>query len=105
MRLGETIENAIRKLVDYCHRKDVRCKNCPFVSKDNKCDLNMAILEDLVHFIDTEIIPTKKDVENFKKAYENVVALEISADIDTPSRYQTSDGKWHTGRIREGKQP
>lgn len=97
MRLGETIENAIRKLVDYCHRKDVRCENCPFVSKDNKCDLNMSILEDLVHFTDAEIIPTKEDVENFKKGYENVAALEISADIDTPSRYQTSDGEWHEG--------
>ena len=64
MRLGETIENAIRQLVDYCHRGDVRCENCPFVSKDNKCDLNMGILEDLVHFTDAEIIPQKEDVES-----------------------------------------
>lgn len=101
MRLGEVIENAIRKLVDYCHRKDVRCKNCPFVSKDNICDLNMSILEDLVHFTDAEIIPAKEDVENYKKAYENVVTLGISADIDTPSRYQTRDGEWHEGRIND----
>lgn len=66
MRLGEVIENAIRKLVDYCHRKDVWCEKCPFASKDNKCDLNLGILEDLVHFTDTEIIPTKEDVENLK---------------------------------------
>ena len=30
---------------------------------------------------------------------DDVIALEFSEDIDTPNRYQTSDGEWHTGRI------
>ena len=27
--------------------------------------------------------------------YEEVTAIEFSADIDKPSRIQTKDGKWH----------
>lgn len=34
-----------------------------------------------------------------KKKTEDVIALDFSEDIDTPSRYQTSDGKWHEGMI------
>ena len=31
--------------------------------------------------------------------YEEVEALEFSADIDTPGKWQDKDGEWHEGRI------
>lgn len=37
-----------------------------------------------------------------EKKKDDIVALDFSEDIDRPSRYQTSDGKWHTGMIRGG---
>ena len=33
------------------------------------------------------------------KSESEVMALDFSEDIDKPSRYQTSDGEWHEGRI------
>ena len=30
---------------------------------------------------------------------DDVIAIEFSADIDTPGKYQTSDGVWHKGMI------
>ena len=33
------------------------------------------------------------------KCADDVIALEISSDIDNPGRYQTSDGAWHYGMI------
>lgn len=29
-----------------------------------------------------------------------VIAINFSKDIDKPSKYQTKDGKWHEGRIK-----
>jgi len=60
MTVGETIETAIRKMVEYCHKNpDPNCSGCPFREngEKRKCGVNMGVLEDLVHFTDTEIIP------------------------------------------------
>ena len=35
----------------------------------------------------------------YPKSDNEVVALEFLEDIDKPSKYQTSDGTWHTGMI------
>lgn len=61
MTMGETIETAIRELVKYCHSKVGldECIVCPF-NDGGGCKMNMWILEGLVHFADTEIIPRKE---------------------------------------------
>lgn len=53
--LGEVVETAIRKIVEYCHKNtDPNCQGCPFKEEERKCSVSMSILEDLVHFADTE---------------------------------------------------
>ena len=34
-----------------------------------------------------------------KVAYDDVIAISFSADIDEPNKVQTKDGNWHNGVI------
>lgn len=58
------------------------CENC-IHRKENGCEV-----------WECEFSPKKeKAVEEIP--YEEVTAIEFSADIDKPSKVQTKDGEWH----------
>ena len=62
MTMGEIIENAIRKIVDFCHNPTTSCSKCPF-QENNGCSVSMAVLEDLIHFTDKEILPRGEKID------------------------------------------
>lgn len=37
--------------------------------------------------------------EVIKEPTDDCVAIEFSADINEPNRWQSKDGEWHTGKI------
>lgn len=45
----------------------------------------------LDHITDAELTPT-----------DECVALDFSADVDEPSKWQDTSGQWHIGRIPTG---
>ena len=72
---------------DYTARYVEEFANNEYVSED-EAETIYLIAEGVRH------IPTV-----YPKSDNEVVTLEFSEDVDSPSKYQTSDGTWHTGMI------
>lgn len=54
---------------------------------------------------ETELDKWVKKLEMMRQTTDfsnnKVATLDFSSDIDAPNKYQTEDGKWHTGMIDE----